>query len=91
MQAGKSGHRELDEMGREYLQKQRGEKELRRVMERLVSQSEGEKEGEQDKLGEKLVAQRGFLLEFNLSGWGRKGRREGRQGPAWVNSSMEYV
>lgn len=35
------------------------------------------------------MAQWGFLLEFNLSGWGRGG--EGGQGPAWVSSSMENV
>lgn len=51
-----------------------------------------EKEGGQDRFGGgKLVAQWGFLLEFNLSGWGRKRRREGRQGTGRVSSSMEYV
>lgn len=39
---------------------------------------EGAKEGGQDRFwGGKLVAQWGFLLEFNLFGWGRKRRREG--------------
>lgn len=80
-------------MGREYLQKQRREKRIKESDgETCEPESEGEKEGEQDKLGGKLVAQWGFLLEFNLSGReGRGGGREGRQGPAWVNSSMEYV
>lgn len=69
--------------------------ELRRAMERLVSQRvrDGRREG-RISLGGKLVAQWGFLLEFNLSGWGRKGRKEGRkgrQGLAWVSSSIEYV
>lgn len=79
----------------EYLQETEGrrkKKELRGAMQRLVSQRvrERRKEGRMS-LGGKLVAQWGFLLEFNLSGWGRKGRREGRQGPAWVSRSMEYV
>lgn len=42
------------------------------------------------------MAQWGFLLEFNLSGLGKEGEeegegKEGRQGTAWVSSSMEYV
>lgn len=64
-------------------------------MERIVSQRVRNRRREgRISLGGKLVAQWGFLLEFNLSGWGRKGRRErrkGRQGPAWVSNSMEYV
>lgn len=55
------------------------EKTLGRMMEELVSQRrrrERRREGRIG-LGGKLVAQWGFLLEFNLSGWGRKRRREG--------------
>lgn len=52
-------------------------------MERLVSQRVRERRREgRISLGGKLVAQWGFLLEFNLSGRGRKGRREGREGEA---------
>lgn len=78
MQAGKSGHRELDEMGREYLQKQRGGGgELKRVMERLVSQ----KEGEQDKLGGKVSGPEGVSSGVQpLAGEGRGGGRGGSVG-----------
>lgn len=78
---------------RVFAETEEGGKELKRVMEQLVSQRvrERRRESRISWGGGKLVAQWGFLLEFNLSSWGRKGRREGRQGPAWVNSSMEYV
>lgn len=73
-------------MGRVFAETEGGEKkkkELRRAMERLVSQRVRERRREgRISLGGKLVAQWGFLLEFNLSCWGRKGRREGRQGMA---------
>lgn len=51
--------------------------------------SEGEKKGGQDKFGGKLVAQWGFLPEFSLSGWGRKGRREGREGEAGTSLGQQ--
>lgn len=77
-------------MGRVFAGTEGKKRELRRAMEKLVSQrvSEREREG-RISLGGKLVAQWGFLLEFNLSG--REGRGGGREGPAWVSSSMEYV
>lgn len=51
------------------------------MMEKLVSQSRGRERRREGRigLGGKLVAQWGFLLEFNLSGWGRKRRRGGRE------------
>uniref|UniRef100_A0AAV2LYS8 Uncharacterized protein n=1 Tax=Knipowitschia caucasica TaxID=637954 RepID=A0AAV2LYS8_KNICA len=48
---------------------EKGKKELRREMERLVSQ----RRAGRISLGGKLVAQWGFLPEFNLCGQGRKG------------------
>lgn len=87
-QSGKSGHRELDEMGRVF-----GEKGGGGIMERdgetCEPVSEGEKKGGQDKFGGKLVAQWGFLPEFSLSGWGRKGRREGREGEAGTSLGQQ--
>lgn len=73
---------EIDEMGRVSagtgLEKRGG-----RMMGKLVSQR-GRKGGRAGSVwGGKLVAQWGFLLEFNLSGWGRKRRRE-RAGSAAV-------
>lgn len=41
-------------------------------------ESQGENGESRISWGGKLVAQWGFLLEFNFSGGGRKGRREGR-------------
>ena len=56
-------------------------------MERLVSQRVGERRREgRISLGGKLVALWGFLLEFNLSGRRRKGRKEGRDGEAGTGS-----
>lgn len=68
-------------MERVFAETEGGKKELRRAMERLVSQRVRERRREgRISLGGKLVAQWGFLLEFNLSGWGRKGRG-GRERP----------
>lgn len=80
---------------REYLQKQRGEKEKKKKKmkrgsdgetcepesERGRKRREGGREGSIS-LGGKLVALWGFLLEFSLSaaGEGRRGRRGWREG-----------
>ena len=74
MQSGKNDRGEFDEMRRVFAETE-GEKkkEIRREMERLVSQ----RRAGRISLGGKLVAQWGFLLEFNLCGQGRKGRGTG--------------
>lgn len=72
-------------MGRVFAETEGGEKNTESDGETCKPESEGERGREgRISLGGKLVAQWGFLLEFNLSGWGRKRRREGRPGSAAV-------
>lgn len=81
MQAGKNGSRELDEMGREYLQKQRGEKRIKESDGATCEpESEGEKEGEQDKLGGKVSGPVGVSSRVQLLWLGKEGEEGGEAG-----------